>query len=561
MPNRSPSAAAEYRYPGTAPFSSSQQRLFFGRQQETEALCRLVRREPLVVLYSKSGLGKSSLIHAGLAPTFEAEGIYAPLPIRFGAWTEGQADSPLDRAKAALSQGPGAAAFLDALLPGEDSLWRHAKARQLRGGRRPLLLFDQFEELFSYPEEQVNTFQQELAELLNTGLPLRYRRRLETADLDLSEAEEDLLESPLEARILFAIRSDRLHLLNRLSGSLPSVLRHSFELLALRPADARDAIVQPAQAAGDGFATPPFAYSPAALDTLLDFLRGGQDGRVEGILLQMLCEHYEREQVEARGHTRLDLPQIGQPADVVSDYYEQKIRSLAPEQQPAARLLIEDGLVSDGEAMRLTLHEAYITQEYAVDKPLLEALVDSRLLRAEPFLRGGYTYELSHDRLVPAVLAARQHRREAEAHAEALRREAEAHAEAQRLQAEAAKTRRQLRIVRVLLAGAVLALVFAGWQYWVAAEAEQEAKDQGVIAEQALENYRNEQAAKDLLEIRSLRDRGDRLFASDFFKSAKEMYEQAGALARKYPERAEMKEKIHLLEDKLNLCNQKLDPQ
>jgi roadblock/LC7 domain-containing protein len=42
--------------------------LFFGREQETEALLQLLRREPLVMVTGDSGSGKSSLVRAGLVP-------------------------------------------------------------------------------------------------------------------------------------------------------------------------------------------------------------------------------------------------------------------------------------------------------------------------------------------------------------------------------------------------------------------------------------------------------------------------------------------------------------
>ena len=75
--------------------------------------------------------------------------------------------------------------------------------------------------------------------------------------------------------------------------------------------------------------------------------------------------------------------------------------------------------------------------------------MDSRLLRAEPFPRGGYAYELSHDRLIPAVLEAREESRQAKAREEAVRQEEalrqekarREEAEAQRVVAEQAKRR------------------------------------------------------------------------------------------------------------------------
>jgi hypothetical protein len=488
----------KYRYPGVTPFTTEQENIFFGRDQDEEELYRLLRREPLVVLYGKSGLGKSSLLNAGIVPRCLREGTHSPLVVRFGAWTEGSDKTPLDRAKDALAKDHVSPSFLSRLLPGDNSLWQVAKTRQLNGGGSPLLIFDQFEELFSYPEEQVRRFREELSELLNTGIPLRFRRMVEAAG-DLAEADEERLEAPLDARILFAIRSDRMHLLDRLKDHLPTVLRHCFELKALQPDDARDAILLPARAEGN-FKTPTFEYQPDALQTILQFLQDPQDGRIEGILLQMLCEKYERQLAEAKGLRLLGAADIGDPAQVVKQYYEEKIDSLPDPERLPARQLIEEGLVSEGEAMRLSLHENYIRSEYGVDKALLERLVDSRLLRAEPFLRGGYTYELSHDRLVPPVLHARSQRREEEARLEAERlererqlklEEAQRQAEMERAlrekaQASELRARRQRRIAVVVSVLALALALLAGWSYRTAENAKKEAekqKDQAVSSD------------------------------------------------------------------------------
>ena len=112
-----------------------------------------------------------------------------------------------------------------------------------------LLIFDQFEELFTYPEQAIKEFKEELSELLHTGIPLRFRRMAEKADF-LTEEDEDKLEAPLEVVKLFAIRSDRIHLLHQLADRLPNVFRHMFELKALRKSDAERAILLPAKIEG-----------------------------------------------------------------------------------------------------------------------------------------------------------------------------------------------------------------------------------------------------------------------------------------------------------------------
>mgnify|MGYP000022253815 CR=1 FL=1 len=499
-----------YRYPGVTPFTTEQANVFFGRKQDTDELFRLIKREPLVVLYGKSGLGKSSLINAGIVPECQKEKTYAPLIIRFGAWTEDTTLSPVEIIKNALLSS-NKRSVLSRLIQSDDSLWKYAKEKQLSKEGKPLLIFDQFEELFSYPTQQIPEFQQEVSELLNTGIPLRFRRALEKIE-DITDAEEEILEAPLEARIVFAIRSDRMHLMDRLTTYLPNVLRNCFELRALKREDAQNAIEAPARAEGS-FKTQPFEYSGEAVTNLLRFLEDGQDKRVEGILLQMLCEHFERKQVEEKSKQFLDLQEIGDPNEVIKNYYEEKLGDLQDADRAAARLLIEEGLVSEGEAMRLSLHEAYIAQEYKIDKALLEKLVDCRLLRSEPFLRGGYTYELSHDRLIVPVIYSREIRRDVEQGIETNRLIEIAEKERK----EKIKAQRNSRILAFLLLAALLAFFIAGYFWWLANNQKVEAinaKNDAVNARelanekemQAQEEKRR--AEKALNDLQLERDRG-----------------------------------------------------
>ncbi|MEO0877994.1 MAG: hypothetical protein AAFY48_25600, partial [Bacteroidota bacterium] len=76
----------QYRYPGAQPFQTIEKEIFFGREQDVEQLYQLIQLEPLVVLFAKSGLGKSSLINAGLIPRVEADQNLDCFNIRFGAY-------------------------------------------------------------------------------------------------------------------------------------------------------------------------------------------------------------------------------------------------------------------------------------------------------------------------------------------------------------------------------------------------------------------------------------------------------------------------------------------
>src|SRR3954467_11665582 len=68
-------------WPGLSSFTEETRTLFFGRDKETDELSRLLRRETLTVLFGQSGLGKSSLLQAGLFPLLR-ENDHLPLYLR-----------------------------------------------------------------------------------------------------------------------------------------------------------------------------------------------------------------------------------------------------------------------------------------------------------------------------------------------------------------------------------------------------------------------------------------------------------------------------------------------
>src|SRR5438067_10297114 len=75
---RSGDADPESPWLGLQSFSEQTQRYFFGRTAELQDLFERVVHKPLTVLFGQSGLGKTSLIHAGLVPRLREE---ASLPV------------------------------------------------------------------------------------------------------------------------------------------------------------------------------------------------------------------------------------------------------------------------------------------------------------------------------------------------------------------------------------------------------------------------------------------------------------------------------------------------
>ncbi len=145
-------------YPGLRPFEASETHLFFGREQQVDALLARLHHSRLAAVVGESGAGKSSLVRAGLLPALEAGFLAeAGSDWRFLLMRPGAA--PLEALTEALL-GPG-------VLSAEGGVPPHAfAAAELRRGplgllqllrdtRLPahsnlLLVVDQFEEIFRF---------------------------------------------------------------------------------------------------------------------------------------------------------------------------------------------------------------------------------------------------------------------------------------------------------------------------------------------------------------------------------------------------------------------------
>ena len=434
------------RYPGIRPFTSAERPLFFGRDDDIERLIRLLRVAQVTVLYGRSGYGKSSLLQAGVLPMLRDEGDLPFSEVRIGPYKPGESPTPVQTLLSA-AQAPGGTA--------PDSLWQAFKQRQQGGGGdRFLLFFDQFEELFTYPAEQVLAFKQQLAEALYALVPDRYGR----AAAQLPAAERAAFFTPFELKVVFAIRSDRMSQLNTLKDYLPNLLQHSYELDALDEKAATQAITAPAalpQSAG--FATTPFQYRPDALSAIIGALRD-ERGRVETSALQIVCRHVEDNIVARFQIVEVGANDLGDLQSVFADFYNNTLATLPAAEQADARRLCEDVLVSP-EGVRLPFAaQALLAQGFS--PALLDALARASLLRVERDEQGRMLYEIGHDTLVPPILDAAKLRREEEEKRRLLQEAVEAkHA---RQEAE----RKQRRAYLLTTGAVLLALLAVGASYF-----------------------------------------------------------------------------------------------
>jgi hypothetical protein len=402
------------RYPGAQPFSDDDfsRMVFFGRDSAARELADKIVANNLVTVYARSGLGKTSLLKAGVAPLLREEG-YLPLFVRVN-------DLRIGPYYALLEAIPGEAARQHIeYVPGRwESLWSFFKTAEFWRDDvllTPVLILDQFEELFTLQSEEVR------AHLLNE---LSYLiRGVRPPPHEQTPPGEELSERPPPLRIVLSLREDCLGLLEDASDHIPQILDVRYRLAPLDMPAAHAAIVWPAAVNDPGFETAPFVVDPRAVYAILDYLSHartpvvGQSRRyVEPFQLQLICRRMEqiagtRQKASASG-TSITMADLGGEAGLdktLRDFYKEAIGSLPDRRSRRASHRLCENLLISTEGRRLSLEEHEIQGQLRLSRETLGRLVAARLLRSESRSDNTY-YELSHDALVGPVLASSRYK-------------------------------------------------------------------------------------------------------------------------------------------------------
>ncbi|MBX3717653.1 MAG: hypothetical protein KF738_16770, partial [Burkholderiales bacterium] len=288
-PAAQPAVDPQHPWLGLASFTEETRAYFHGREEEVAELARRVQRKLLTILFGQSGLGKTSILRAGIVPRLRPEG-YCPVYVR----VDYAADSPppaeqikqaIFRATEASGQWtqPGSAVAGESLwefLHHRDDLLKDEAGRTVT----PLLIFDQFEEIFTLAQAddagraRAAQFVEELADLVENRPPRALEARLESDDtltdrFDFGRADY---------RILIALREDYLAHLEGLKGAMPSITQNRMRLARMNGQQALAAVTKPG-----GRLVP-----EEVAEAIVRFIAGGSELRnaeVEPSLLSLIC--------------------------------------------------------------------------------------------------------------------------------------------------------------------------------------------------------------------------------------------------------------------------------
>jgi len=370
-------------FPGPRPFAESENSLFFGRDRELSDLIALLFAQRAVLLHGPSGGGKSSLVLAGLIPQARLRG-FTFLPVarvrdtgdneRTVAGNRFVGNVLENWRQAGLDIPSGSTTLAEALscLPDTDEPGR-------------VVVFDQFEELFVLHPES-------------------WRDR---ADL-LSQIQAALDRDPL-LHVMFILRDDFLARLQPLAPLLRDRLSTRYHLQGLTSAQALDAVVRPFAATGRRF-------EPGVAENLVAALRaqptdvpgsGSYEGEdVEPVQLQIVCRtFFERLPPDVVEIGAGDVEHHADVGQALVGFYEQALAA-AIKGRPRAherkvRLWFERQLITPARTRGIVFRDERTTG--GLQNEIVDDLERRRVVRSEP--RGpALWYELTHDRLIDAVL-------------------------------------------------------------------------------------------------------------------------------------------------------------
>jgi len=428
-----------WRYKGSAPFGDVEldRRLFCGRKKEITTVLHSILSHDLLLIYAVSGMGKTSLLSAGVFEPLRERG-YWPIIVRLNDPSKRIVDLIDERIRSADAANDEIEITRNPTLPPLDAatatLWDLLAGLEVWKGnslQRPVLVFDQFEELFTLPWDE-----QERAQFIVSFGEVIRRHRSEPqslTDFDWTEADAEPEDDagrnapvalpPPNIKVVLVMREDSLGELERLASDVPQILQHRFRLEGLDPEQAMAAITEPAQVLDPSLRSGTFKYQEEAAATILEFLRSRQErGRTvtsrfaEPPQLQIICEHIERTILPGKRSpdepdsvveiTDADLGGQDGLQRILRDFYRTKLQMFTRQDRHRVRELCETGLITPSRR-RLSLEQESIEQQFHVSKATLDKLVEHRVLRVETRLDSSY-YELAHDTMVPPILAYRE---------------------------------------------------------------------------------------------------------------------------------------------------------
>jgi WD40 repeat protein len=369
-----PNPAIEAPYVGLRQYERYESDLLTGRDKYARFLTDKVFSARLTLLYSSSGLGKSSLLRALVIPELEREECRA---LYFDAWA---GEQPEKEVRSLLEDLATSLGLADALLGPDASLVDWVRLVTSDGGTLVLIL-DQFEEFLLNHAQRLDPLRNELATLVHTP------------DLNL--------------RVLVALREEFLASLEPFREDIVTLFQSTYRLEPLGSDDVREAIRAPAKRFG-------MEYDQALLDQIVADLEARSatcvtaQGTADLPMLQIVClELWNAAKIKQLKMLTLDfyIKTMGGMQAILGRYVRKVMPCRWRNQLLSAHLM---KYLAPPSGLKMSYAVSDIASMSGLDpvriKAELHRLADDtvRIVRMREY-KSGERFELQHDALIPII--------------------------------------------------------------------------------------------------------------------------------------------------------------
>ena len=375
---------------GLSSFDENSKEYFFGREDEIHELFEEVSQNRFTLVFGKSGLGKTSLLQAGLIPNLK-KNFFLPILLRF----DFSNPNFVDELKTKIHQE--ICVFEKVPLIGEMSLWEFFNQVEIGHGHIvPVLIFDQFEELFTLADSSSSEAQKmvkELTYLIENQIPANVTNK------DIKSRDQDV-------KIVISIREDFVPHLENLGKKIPSIKQNRFRVLQMNKKQALQAVLKP----GKDIILHNYAIS--LVDKLglssnkNEYYLEGDERDIEPFILSLYCYFLNETRIK-RKESLIGPDMINNLSveKILEHFYSLKIKEISRDQ----RLLIEEKLLTQSGYRKLEA-VSDIKNSYNVSNEQINQLVDLRLIRVVN-RNGVENLEIIHDQLAKEIKNKRNDRR------------------------------------------------------------------------------------------------------------------------------------------------------
>ena len=396
-------------WPGLAAYGPEDAASFFGREDEVRTLAQLIAESVQVTVFGPSGTGKTSMIRAGVLPQLADRdflGVYirldhSPTAPAYAVQVRQALDAQLKAAGVEVE------ATCELSPPDrQETLWEHLHRCEFWSARnrlvRPVLVFDQFEEVFTLGQTAPNAqdLVAQLGDLCSNSVP----RQVEA----LLARSGQRLGYPIDSqnyRVVLCLREDFLARLEEIAVNVPALRRNRFGIRAMTGLQALQAVLGPGRDLLDDLVARQIVTTVggsrstgAAPDD-----EGLRSLSVEPALLSLFCRELNSRRL-ARGDARITLEHVSQSGSgILKSFYAGAMTGVAP----ATRAFVEDRLLTTS-----GFRSAVAVEDVAalgVSDSEIRSLVDQRILRFDE-RQGVRWVEFTHDILTGVARESRQRR-------------------------------------------------------------------------------------------------------------------------------------------------------